>query len=276
MTAHPYTLGAVASPPDERDRRVTAFMPATAADIPRRRSFDGFLQPVRDQGPDGACVGFALASGLMGYMAQTQPEGTPRRGRILSPRDAYEGARSIEAPQGPGAFPRAALQWARKRGLCLESDWPYDPTTLGAPSADAEGHREDNRLAGYAAVACNPHALKEAMYWHGPVLVVVEVHEGFWTPDARGVVHDTGDVEGLHAVTLVGWDDDVAAGRELGAFRLRNSWGAGWGQGGYCWLPYSYLPTEAWSATPDLVDDRPPPPPVRPWWERLAAGEWPW
>jgi C1A family cysteine protease len=42
-------------------------------------------------------------------------------------------------------------------------------------------------------------------------------------------------VVGGHAVLAVGYDD--AAQR----FRVRNSWGAGWGQKGYFTIPYSYL-----------------------------------
>jgi hypothetical protein len=35
-----------------------------------------------------------------------------------------------------------------------------------------------------------------------------------------------------HAVILVGWDDDY------GAWRLKNSWGTGWGESGYMWIQY--------------------------------------
>ncbi len=38
---------------------------------------------------------------------------------------------------------------------------------------------------------------------------------------------------------------------EKGAFRIANSWGTGWGEGGYGWLPYAYvtsgLADEFWS-----------------------------
>ncbi len=40
---------------------------------------------------------------------------------------------------------------------------------------------------------------------------------------------------GGHAVLAVGYDDSDQT------FWVRNSWGTGWGQSGYCKMPYSYL-----------------------------------
>jgi len=55
-------------------------------------------------------------------------------------------------------------------------------------------------------------------------------------------------IEGGHAVVAVGYDDKMkiknsgAGGTETtGALRIRNSWGAGWGDSGYGWLPYEYV-----------------------------------
>ena len=50
-------------------------------------------------------------------------------------------------------------------------------------------------------------------------------------------------VLGGHAVMAVGYDDNSQR------FMVRNSWGPGWGLGGYFTLPYAYL-TDA-----NLVDD---------------------
>ena len=41
-----------------------------------------------------------------------------------------------------------------------------------------------------------------------------------------------------HAQTIVGYDDSIQDDGEKGAFRVVNSWGAGWGDGGFYWLTY--------------------------------------
>jgi C1A family cysteine protease len=65
-------------------------------------------------------------------------------------------------------------------------------------------------------------------------------------------------VVGGHAVDAVGYDDTMKiknatpGGPEtVGALLIRNSWGTGWGDDGYGWLPYEYvqrgLATDWWS-----------------------------
>jgi C1A family cysteine protease len=52
---------------------------------------------------------------------------------------------------------------------------------------------------------------------------------------------------GGHAVLAVGYDDrlkiaNTSSGDETtGALLIRNSWGTGWGERGYGWLPYEYV-----------------------------------
>ena len=53
---------------------------------------------------------------------------------------------------------------------------------------------------------------------------------------------------GGHAVMAVGYDDEMKIknansdeARTTGALMIRNSWGTGWGENGYGWLPYDYI-----------------------------------
>jgi C1A family cysteine protease len=55
-------------------------------------------------------------------------------------------------------------------------------------------------------------------------------------------------VVGGHAIVAVGYDDGMkiknasrSAVETTGALLIRNSWGTGWGAGGYGWLPYDYV-----------------------------------
>ena len=54
-------------------------------------------------------------------------------------------------------------------------------------------------------------------------------------------------IEGGHAVVAVGYDEEKmienksGGGKTTGALLIRNSWGRGWGEGGYGWLPYDYV-----------------------------------
>jgi C1A family cysteine protease len=54
-------------------------------------------------------------------------------------------------------------------------------------------------------------------------------------------------VRGGHGVVAVGYDDAlkirnaICGSKTKGALLIRNSWGTGWGDSGYGWLPYEYI-----------------------------------
>ncbi|KAL3896992.1 MAG: hypothetical protein SGPRY_013149, partial [Prymnesium sp.] len=73
-----------------------------------------------------------------------------------------------------------------------------------------------------------------------PIVFGLKLTKAFFRPPPSGVMStpnpdDPQSAEhGMHAMLLVGYMD-----REQ-VFIVRNSWGEGWGVGGYCYVPYDY------------------------------------
>jgi C1A family cysteine protease len=73
--------------------------------------------------------------------------------------------------------------------------------------------------------------IKNAIYTYGNVAAAVYVNSAFQAYTG-GTFASCANYSVNHAIVLCGWDDS------RGAWRLKNSWGTGWGEGGYMWIKY--------------------------------------
>jgi C1A family cysteine protease len=78
-------------------------------------------------------------------------------------------------------------------------------------------------------------SIKTHLLTNGPIAVGMTVfndfnyyHSGCYEHAGNGAIN--------HGVLIVGWDDSQCGGE--GAWHVKNSWGTGWGQGGYIWMKY--------------------------------------
>jgi C1A family cysteine protease len=66
----------------------------------------------------------------------------------------------------------------------------------------------------------------------GPVMCVFEVYNDFFAYSSGVYSHVSGGLAGLHCVEVIGYN-------ELGGYWIcKNSWGTGWGDGGYFNIAY--------------------------------------
>ncbi len=235
-----------------------------------------WCSPVEDQGGIGSCTANA-GVGMVEYYERRAFGKHLDASRLF----LYKATRNLAELRGDsGAYIRSTMGALVLFGVPPEKYWPYtdrDPDFDREPSAFCYSFAENYRGIRY--------------FRHDPAdLSKVEVLESVRKSLAAGIPSMFGftvyssisqakedggipfptrsdRVMGGHAVVAVGYDDKMAIGNDdgdvttEGALLVRNSWGTGWGDGGYGWLPYEYvlreLAVDFWSMLKqDWIDTR--------------------
>lgn len=196
------------------------------------------MPPVYDQGRLGSCTANALAAAMQfDLRRQRLDDFVPSRLFI------YYNERVLEktVPYDAGAYIRDGAKVLHRFGVCSETMWPYD---LGAfmalPSRDAYELALDTKAVRYSRVA--RWAARQILAAGLGFTVGFTVYDNFMTIGDDGVMAmPEGSVLGGHAVFVCGYAKLPHDGKLY--YRVRNSWGDSWGDGGYFWMPRAYLET---------------------------------
>jgi C1A family cysteine protease len=211
------------------------------------RNKDGvnWVSPILNQGNCGSCVAFAAVGTL-----ETQvnvSSGIPGLNPKFSTQALFNcGGASCDW----GWEPSDAAHYLKSEGTPDEACMPY---TSGATGEDVScsnicsdaasrsykivSYKQPTR--GYQDIA----AVKAALS-HGPLVTTLTVYTDFLYYSGGIYKHVSGEAEGGHAVSIVGYND---AGRY---WIVRNSWGPDWGENGYIRVSYddeSGVSDETWS-----------------------------
>ena len=229
---------------DFRDRMYEA----TLIEVPTHVPLGEYLEhgvPVLDQGTEGACTGFGLAT-VAHYLLrrrQVLPDLTP-----VSPRMLYELARRYDEWPGEdysGSSARGAMKGWHKHGVCAETLYPYHGGAPGAGLTDARTADALRRpLGSYFRVNHKDLvAMHSAIAEVGILYATCTVHEGWSKVGPDGVIELLPKLLGGHAFAIVAYDDQ--------GLWLQNSWGPTWGRGGFGRISYDdWLSngTDLWAA----------------------------
>jgi phage terminase Nu1 subunit (DNA packaging protein) len=222
--------------PDTLDFRDKMYE-ATLYEVPTAISLDEYKEwkvPILDQGQEGACTGFGLATVANYLLRRRKVVPDPKQ---VSSRMLYEMAKRYDewpGEQYSGSSARGAMKGWHKHGVCGEECWPYtvksakqDRRLNEARTADAL-HRP---LGAYYRVNHKDLvAMHSAMAEVGILYATATVHEGWNELDADGVIPLSDTVLGGHAFAIVAYDQR--------GFWIQNSWGPGWGSEGFALITY--------------------------------------
>jgi hypothetical protein len=219
----------------------------------REDYLDGCLQ-VRNQGECGWCVGHSTGAALDAlYCAEGCPPPRVSMAHLWS-----NGHGGTIGDCGPGWWVDQGLAATTTTPLVPESEWPYTNGSRGMNStrpSDADLMRGGRyRATGYTMIpddASKVNTIKRVLasgravpVWSGVCfdegwrggLGVIDAPMGPCGPvNADGTQQP---YDGYHAYTIVGYDDAT------GEFLALNSWGTGWGDGGYMRLSAAFVADE--------------------------------
>lgn len=236
---------------DTVDFRDLMFTP-TLAEVPQSVDLEDYRKlkvPVLDQGREGACTGFGLAT-VVHYLLRTRKRFPDELD--VSPRMLYDMARRYDEWEGTsysGSSCRGAMKGWQKHGVCSAAAWPFVAGVSDTAPAEAltDGRAVDavrRPLGAYFRVNHRDIvSMHTAIAEVGVVYVSCNVHAGWDAIGADGLIKPNPNMRGGHAFAIVAYDED--------GFWFQNSWGKDWGRNGFGHLRYDdWLDngTDAWVA----------------------------
>jgi C1A family cysteine protease len=223
--------------PDGRDLMYAA-PPEVVTQLPPKVDLRDQCPEVYDQGQLGSCTANSIAGALeFDQMKQKEQPFTPSRLFIYYNERAIEGTVDSDS----GAQIRDGVKSVNKQGAPPETDCPYDISKFTQkPSQQAYDDAKQHQSILYQRLTQTLPQLKGCLAAGYPFVLGFVVYESFESQEVassgEAPMPKAGEQQlGGHAVLAVGYDEDQQR------FIIRNSWGSGWGMGGYFTLPYPYL-----------------------------------
>lgn len=229
------------------DRVVGAFKRAGPAALPPAVDNSAQCSPIENQRQLGSCTAHA-AVGMIEYMERRAFNTFIDASRLF----VYKTTRDLLGWTGDtGAFLRTTMKALTLFGAPPESDWPYaithfdqEPTSYLYAYAGNYKALQYLRLDPPGQPTANTLVeIKKALSRRYVAMFGFSVFSSLGNRPEIPFPTPHDKLVGGHAVLAVGYDDSVQCpnSKTHGALRIRNSWGLGWGDNGYGWLPYDYV-----------------------------------
>jgi C1A family cysteine protease len=208
-------------------------------DLPDFFDLSNLLPPIGNQGRQGSCVSWAITYYLKSFQERVESGQPYTDAMIMSPSYTYN-----QLTQGvcEGTSVLATLDILQNRGSISLTEFPYfddscniQPTPLQNDEAAINKIRNYKFLSGINMV----DEMKTLLVDQKPIIISAFLTSQFGVEDDLGLTAyreyavDYDLKGGCHAMLVVGYSENNHA------FKVVNSWGDDWGDGGFIWIDYA-------------------------------------
>jgi hypothetical protein len=232
----PHALGLIPTP-----SRAAVARPSTAAApaaLPASVDLTPYAMPVGNQGDVGSCAAWASDYTALGYWENR--EGIAGGG--LEPMYTYS---QVTGGVDDGSTIEGNLAIDKQQGVDNQADYSqgnFDYWDM--PTVAETAHAANWKLTSYADLAVDPsssstvtqQSIEAALAAGDPVVIGLPVYDNFfYVTAANNGYYDSisGGLAGYHAITALGYNSSGLV--------IENSWGSGWGNGGFATLGWDFV-----------------------------------
>ncbi len=205
--------------------------------------------PIGNQGQYGTCVAWACGYNLRSYMyAKLNGLTTAdmyNEANVFSPKDLFYSIPSEQrGADCNGTTFEAALDVMVSRGIAKMNVVPYENVgdCTASPQSSWTADAGNYKILDYRQIDENVENLKRYLYQGKAIVFGAKLGDEFMNASGDVVLtsqtYNYSGQHAYHAMILCGYDDNKGAN---GAFKVVNSWGEDWGNGGFIWVDYNYF-----------------------------------
>lgn len=214
-----------------------ASLSASAKAVGYPASFDlrnvggqNFITSVKDQGGCGSCVAFGTLATAEGALRWQRSN--PNLNIDLSEAQLfYCLARAEGRNCGNGWWPDNALNALRDKGVADEACYPYKAGDQNCTNLCSDWQSRVTKIVGWHKIT-SVQDMKTWLSTRGPLDGCFTVYQDFFAYKSGIYKHVTGGIAGGHCISIVGYNDVDKY------WICKNSWGPGWGDGGFFKIAY--------------------------------------
>jgi len=176
---------------------------------------------VKDQGQCGSCWTFGTTGGIEGVVALKHGHLTS-----LSEQQLVDCGGSFGGSGCGGGSNDIGFNYAHANGVCTEAAYPYTAKD-GTCKSSSCTLSQDSKITGYVHVPHGDSGLGAGVDLQ-PISIGIDAD--YWGSYSSGVFCGTCGTTRDHAMLVVGYGTDASGGAY---WKVKNSWGTGWGENGY-------------------------------------------